>query len=191
MGTIDLADVNIAYEGEMLSVIDLVGKLRGQLNDASARLAAVTTALGDLQTTLVDSHTVELKLTLSTEDYGRIKSLAGVDDNDRIRKVIMSVIHPAKADNAYESVECRAAEEVTEAMNNAAQLSPQVEHFSQAYPHRSENKVKKKLTTSCPKCQAPIDLPDDLNDQWPVEVKCSKCGVKCLAKSKSASGVRN
>lgn len=190
MGAVDLADVNIGYEGEMLSVIDLVSKLRGQLNDVSARLVAVTTALGDLQTTLVDSHTVELKLTLSTQDYGRIKSLTGVDDNDRIRRVIMSAIHPAKADNAYESVECRAAEEVVEATNHAAQLSPQVEHFSQAYPHRSENKLKKKLTTNCPKCQAPIDLPEDLNDQWPVEVKCSKCGVKCLAKSKSASGVR-
>jgi hypothetical protein len=43
----------------------------------------------------------------------------------------------------------------------------------------------KKSTTSCPRCQSLIDLPEASNNQLPVEIKCGKCGAKYLVKSKN------
>jgi hypothetical protein len=46
----------------------------------------------------------------------------------------------------------------------------------------SEPAIKKKSTTKCPTCQSLIDLPETLNEEWPVELKCGNCGAKCLMK---------
>lgn len=198
MGAIDLEDVKVSYEGEALSAVNLISKLQMQLHETAAQLAIVTKALRDLQTVLLDSRTVEVKLTLSKEDYGKIAALAGTDDSDRIRKIVMSAIHAEKALDSSDAAELALAMEVVEPVDELpprtlsviAQISPSAEYFSQARPSASDDEVIRRATTKCPKCQALIDLPDDLNDQWPVEVKCEQCGVKCLVKSRSASGMR-
>jgi hypothetical protein len=88
MGIINLADVKVSYEGQTLPAINLISKLQTQLRDAASRIAAIAETLGDLQTALLNSHTVEVKLTLSKEDYGRFKSMEGMDDSERIRKAL-------------------------------------------------------------------------------------------------------
>ena len=98
MSTINLADAKVSYEGQNLPAINLISKLQTQLQEAAYRMAAIASTLGDLQAALLNSNTVEVKLTLSKEDFGRFRSLGGMDDSERIRKAVMTLIHPEEAE---------------------------------------------------------------------------------------------
>jgi DNA-directed RNA polymerase subunit RPC12/RpoP len=201
MGIINLIDAKVSYEGQTLPAINLLSKLQMQLRDAACRIATIAETLGDLQTALLNSHTVEVKLTLSKEDYSRFKSMEGMDDNERIRKVIMNVIHPEESgvsEKAGESkpavtaVESRAVPLPVESApvipKSAERLNPPlpelqpVEKTPPGDPVTREPEINKKPTTRCPTCHALIELPGTLNDEWPVELKCGTCGAKCLLK---------
>lgn len=201
MGIINLADAKVSYEGQTLPAINLISKLQTQLREAACRIATIAETLGDLQTALLNSHTVEVKLTLSKEDYGRFKSTEGMDDSERIRKAIMTVIHPEEAGISREAGESRPAVPFVESspapppvestpmitksaepiQSPVPELQP-IEKTLQEQPIASEPAIKKKSTTKCPTCQSLIDLPEMLNDEWPVELKCGNCGAKCLMK---------
>ena len=201
MGIINLADANVSYEGQTLPAINLISKLQTQLREAASRIAAIAETLGDLQTALLNSHTVEVKLTLSKEDYGKFKSMEGTDDSERIRKAIMTVIHPEETDISTKAVESSPAvplvgsspapppvESAPMITKSGEPIHPPVpepqfvEKTLQEQPIVSEPVIKKKSTTKCPTCHSLIDLPEMLNDQWPVELKCVTCGAKCLLK---------
>jgi hypothetical protein len=191
MSIINLADAKVSYEGQTLPAINLISKLQVQLQEAASRMAAMAATLGQLQTALLNSHTVEVKLTLSKEDYDRFRALGGVDDNDRIRKALMNVIHSEGAEVSHVSVESRTV--VAETAEPVLSLSPDpqpVAKIFQEQPVASEMGTKKKPTTKCPRCQSQIDLQEFSGDQWPVEVKCSNCGAKCLIKSKTVSAAK-
>jgi DNA-directed RNA polymerase subunit RPC12/RpoP len=201
MNIINLEDAKVSYEGQTLPAVNLIGKLQTQLREAASRMAAIAETLGDLQTALLNSHTVEVKLTLSKEDYDKFKSLGGMDDNERIRKTLMDVIHPKEAQNSSGSDEPRPAKPFTASSPEPASVEPQpvttkssepiqppdaeppaVEESIQEQMVAVETPIKKKLITKCPTCQSLIDLPEASNDQWPVELKCANCGSKCLVK---------
>jgi hypothetical protein len=130
MGMINLADVLVSYEGQTLPAIHLISRLQTQLREATGRIATIAETLGVLQTALLNSHTVEVKLTLSKEDYGRLRSLEGVDDSERIRKAIMAVIHPEGAGISIKTSESRPA-------------APYVESRPAPYPVESASVVSK------------------------------------------------
>ncbi len=199
MNIINLEDAKVSYEGQTLPAINLIGKLQTQLREAASRMAAIAETLGDLQTALLNSHTVEVKLTLSKEDYDKFKSLGGMDDNERIRKTLMDVIHPKEIQNSSGSDEPRPATPFAASSPAPASVEPQpvklsepipppdpeppaVEQGIQEQPVVAETPIKKKLITKCPTCQSLIDLPEASNDLWPVELKCGNCGSKCLVK---------
>jgi len=98
MSNIDLANAKVIYEGKELPAIHLISILQTQLNEAACRIAGIAATLSDLQAALLNSNTVEVKLTLSKEDFGRFKSLEGADDGERIRKAVLAVIHPEKTE---------------------------------------------------------------------------------------------
>lgn len=201
MGIINLADAKVSYEGQTLPAINLISKLQTQLREAACRIATIAETLGDLQAALLNSHTVEVKLTLSKEDYGRFKSMEGMDDSERIRNAIMTVIHPEESGISGEAGKLRPAETVVESrqapppVESAPVLSisaepitppvPELQPFEktiQEQPVASEPVIKKKPTTQCPTCHSPIELPETLNNEWAVELKCGTCGAKCLLK---------
>lgn len=201
MGIINLADAKVSYEGQTLPAINLISKLQTQLREAACRIATIAETLGDLQTALLNSHTVEVKLTLSKEDYGRFKSMEGMDDSERIRKAIMTVIHPEEADISTAAGESRPAApfvesspamppvesapvitKSTEPIHSPAPEPQAAEKTLREQPIASEPAIKKKSATKCPTCQSLIELPETLNDEWPVELKCRTCGAKCLLK---------
>ncbi len=201
MNRINLDDVKVPYEGQTLPVINLIGKLQTELHEAASRMAAIAETLRDLQAALIDSQTVEVKLTLSKEDYNKFRSLGGMDDNERIRKAIMDAIHPEVAENSSGSGESGTAmplvgsspappqaeprSEITKSPEPLSSPDPEpqpVEQSFQEQPIAAETAIKKKLITKCPSCLSLIDLPEESNDQWPVELKCSNCGSKCLVK---------
>jgi len=201
MGLINLADAKVSYEGQTLPAINLVSRLQTQLREAACRIATIAETLGDLQTALLNSHTVEVKLTLSKEDYGRFKSMEGMDDSERIRKAIMTAIHPKEADISIEAGESRpvapfvesspapppveSAPVITKSAEPTHSPTPEPQAVKKTLPEQpvaSETAIIKKSTTKCPTCQSLIDLPETLNYEWPVELKCGTCGAKCLMK---------
>lgn len=201
MGIINLADAKVSYEGQTLPAINLISRLQTQLREAACRIATIAETLGDLQTALLNSHTVEVKLTLSKEDYGRFKSMEGMDDSERIRKAIMTVIHPEEADISIKAGESRPsapfaesspapppAESAPVIAKSAEPIhppAPEPQAVKKTFPEQpvaSESAIKKRSTTKCPTCQSVIDLPETLNYEWPVELKCGNCGAKCLMK---------
>jgi DNA-directed RNA polymerase subunit RPC12/RpoP len=185
MSTINLEDAKVSYEGQNLPAINLIGKLQTQLQEAACRMAVIASTLGDLQAALLNSTTVEVKLTLSREDYDRFKSLGGTDDSERIRKAVMTLIHPEESEFPPASVESRT--EFATAAEPVPTHDPGAQPVARTIPGRpiaTEPPIKQKSTAKCPRCQSLIDLPETSNSQWSVEIQCQNCGVKYLVKSK-------
>jgi len=181
MSTINLADAKVSYEGQNLPAINLISKLQTDLQEAACRLAAIAETLGDLQAALLNSTTVEVKLTLSKEDFGRFRSLlGGIDDNERIRKAVMALIHPAEAESPQGVPESG----LTAAPPPASTPAPSIPNRSAEQIIINEPFVPRKSNTICPICKFLIDLPENVKDQSSVEVKCLNCGAKSLLKSK-------
>lgn len=210
MSTINLEDAKVSYEGQNLPAINLISKLQTQLQEASCRLDAIASALGDLQAALLNSNTVEVKLTLSKEDYGRFKALGGTDDSERIRKAVMTLIHPEESTLPTSTVESRPAGSpsgprpvapgggsrlefapVAEPAQAHTQESQPVERIAPEQSSTPERAVAPRSTTKCPRCQSLIDLPETSNNQWSVEIQCGNCGVKYLVKSKPDDLLKN
>jgi len=201
MSTINLADVKVSYEGQNLPVTTLISKLQTQLQEATCRIAAIASTLGDLQTVLLNSNTVEVKLTLSREDFGRFRSLEGADDSERIRKAVMIMIRPGDTENPSDPAESRPVAppvELRPVMTNATEPAASreseqrnAERIFQEQPTAAEPVSKSKATTKCPRCQSLIDLPETSNDQWSVEIKCGNCGTKYLVKTRTDAFVKS
>ncbi|MBA4421583.1 MAG: hypothetical protein C0390_00625 [Syntrophus sp. (in: bacteria)] len=196
MSTINLADAKVSYEGQNLPAINLLSKLQTQLQEVACRLATISSTLGDLQAALLNSETIEVKLTLSREDLGRLRSLGGIDDGERVRKAVMTLIHPEEAELSPVPVESRPAgtpDESEPAASPVYEFRPvttkavEPTHSHHPQPMAAEPQIKKRSTTNCPTCQSPIDLPEMSNAPWSVEIQCRNCGAKSLVKSKIMS----
>ena len=198
MNTINLEDAKVSYLGETLPALELISRLQTQLREAASGIAAAAQTLGELRTALLNSHTVDVKLTLSKEDYEKFRSLNGTDDIERIRKAVMTLIHPEEVRSTPGAGEPKPAPPVSEpapapaAVEERAAAAPAPapppeperpagEQAVQEQPVTPEQ-PKKKLITKCPTCQSLIDVPDARDDQWPIELKCGNCGSKCLLK---------
>jgi DNA-directed RNA polymerase subunit RPC12/RpoP len=192
MSAIHLEDVKVSYEGQNLPAIQLINKLQMQLQEAACRMAVIASTLADLQAALLNSNTVEVKLTLSKEDYGRFKSLGGTDDSERVRKAVMTMIHPEETAFPPSPDECRPEPaRVAEPGPTHAPVPQPAEGIVPERPMAAESPVTQKSTTKCPRCQSLIDLPETSNTQWSVEIKCGNCGVKYLVKSRPDDLVKN
>ena len=211
MSMINLSDAKVFYEGQTLPAINLISKLQTQIQETATHMAAISATLGDLQTSLLNSHSIEVKLTLSKEDFDRFRALGGVDDAERVRKAVMNVIHSEADETLITAAESRVTEsrqvpsfneprpaavaiesgpllpeaQAAGTLQTAPMDAKPVERL-QDVPSAGEA-IKKKSTTKCPRCQSLIDLPEISNEHWPVEVKCGNCGAKCLIKSKTVS----
>ena len=191
MGLINLADAKVSYEGQTLPAINLISKLQTQLREAACRIATIAETLGDLQVALLNSHTIEVRLTLSKEDYDSFKSMEGMDDNERIRKAIMTLIHQAESGISGADIKPKPAATVVASTPAPPPIEPAflpapehqpVEKTLQEQSVTTDPVIKKTPTIECPTCHSPIALPETLNDRWLVELKCGACGAKCLMK---------
>lgn len=202
MTTVNLEEAIVSHEGQNVPAIQLIGKLQTQLQEAASRLAAVASTLGDIHAALLNANMVEVKLTLSKEDYDRFQSLGGADDSERIRKAVMSMIHPEESVFSQIPVEARKAAapdmagpfalpgecraEFAQAAGFAARPEPLPRVAEQIFPGQpaaAEPPAGLPSTTRCPRCQSLIELPETSEDQWSVEIRCGSCGVKYLVKS--------
>ncbi len=99
MSNVCLQDATILFEGERLTIDDLVKKIQDNMTAGEFKIANIASALEWLQTALENSHTMEVKLVITKAEYEELKVIDGKDDNDRVRKAIMAYIgngNPAK-----------------------------------------------------------------------------------------------
>ncbi len=204
MSIVNLADVKVNYEGQNVSAINLICKLQTQLNEALSRLDAISSALGELQGALLNSNTVEVKLILTKEDYGRFTNLKGKDDSERVRNAVMNIIHPSETEPIVSAAPLqRLTIEEIKRPNPLHKIQPETTETNIALSSTEQKPVIKnqttaeeqaiqpKIMTNCPRCQSKIVIPDLLSRHWPLEVQCSNCGSKCLIKSKTLGKKEN
>jgi len=196
---INLDDAKVSYEDQTFPAIHLIGQLKTELREAAFRISAIAETLENLHSALLNSHTLEVKLTLSKEEYNKFKSLGGRDDNERIREAVMGIIHPEKTAPSSDPLRSGALPTFTGSSLQPVEPRSEVPHPSESNPPpdpgpltagrellkqpiAEETAAKKKLITKCPSCQSLIDLPEASDNHWPVELKCANCGSKCLVK---------
>jgi len=94
MSEIHLEDQTINIDGEWLTADDLTRKIQEKMQSGDMKLTALANALEELNTALEKSHTLEVKLVLTSADYEKLKSFGGDDDRESVRKAILNFIGP-------------------------------------------------------------------------------------------------
>ncbi len=92
MSEISLEEAKIKYEDEWLSKEDLTKKIQEKMEAGDMSFAQLASALEELSKAMENAHTIEVSLTISTEEYERLKSLGGDDDSMCVRKAISAYI---------------------------------------------------------------------------------------------------
>jgi DNA-directed RNA polymerase subunit RPC12/RpoP len=92
MSNINLEDAKINYEGQWVSAEDLTGMIQEKMQSGDMKIAGLAATLEKLNTALENSHIMEMRLVLSSEDYERLKTLGGEDDRESIRKAVFCFI---------------------------------------------------------------------------------------------------
>jgi len=92
MGEINLDDAKIIVNGEWLSAEDLTNMIQEKMKTGDMKFSSLASALEELNKTMEDSQTIEIRLVLPKEDYKKLKALGGDDDRVCVRKAIMAFI---------------------------------------------------------------------------------------------------
>lgn len=190
------------YEGQAYALKDLIKKLQEEIGQMAERLNRMASLLGDLHHTLNSTRTIDVRLSLSAEEYERFKSLRGNDDRERILQAIRSAFPPAGRQSA-EMSEGR-IEPVVASLSH-----PKVDPFKESEnpgqtlieelaisvspadePHPAVSPAVRKMPSlKCPRCNEPLVVPDRATHKLPMEITCSHCGAKCLIKSRNNTGI--
>ena len=92
MGEINLDDAKIIVNGEWLSAEDLTNMIQEKMKTGDMKFSNLASALEELNKTMEDSQTIEIRLVLPKENYKKLKALGGDDDRVCVRKAIMAFI---------------------------------------------------------------------------------------------------
>lgn len=188
------------YEGKAYALKDLMKKLEEEIGQMAERLNRIASLLGDLHHTLKSTRTIDVKLSLSAEEYERFKSLRGNDDRERILQAIRSAFPPAgrlsaaMPEGRIEPMVASLAHPKTEPLKEMKspeqtlieELSISVSAADEPQPPVSPA-VRKMPSLKCPRCSEPLVVPDRATHKLPMEITCSHCGAKCMIKSRANS----
>ncbi|MFC1488483.1 hypothetical protein ACFL6B_01405 [Thermodesulfobacteriota bacterium] len=201
MHEINLDDAKIKIGGEWLSTEDLARKIEEKMQAGDMKFSHLATALEALNKAIENSHTIEIKLAISNQDYKKLKALGGEDDQEAVRKATLSFIKghkPPESPLSVEATEAAVEEPVSEppppakdtetpVKASADDPSPKmkepeapveelsVEELSVEEPDVEEPDVEEpdKITAvNCFKCKSPIDI---TTDKRPIDIKCPNC----------------
>lgn len=159
MSDINLDDGTINVGGEWLSVENLTARIQAQMETGDMKLTGLAAALEELNQALEDSHTLDVRLVITKDEYERLKALGGGDDRDCVRRSIMTFIGgEGAAETAETDAEPEdAADEPAEPADDAAQ---ETTAFIINCPH--------------PQCMSPIEV---TSEERPIMVECPNCGI--------------
>lgn len=132
MNQINLEEGKISYENEWMTAEDLARRIQEKMQSGDRKFAGLAAALERLESALENSHTLEIKLIISKNDYLKLKKRGGDDDRECIRKSIANFI--------------RNGEPV------ASEKDPAVP---------ADESSETKTVVHCSKCKTPIEVPTD------------------------------
>lgn len=161
MKEIRLDDGTINVGGEWLSVDDLTKRIQEKMRAGEMKFTNLAIALEELNMALENSHTLEVRVVITKDEYEKLKALGGEEDRESIRRAIITFI--SGADHA----------EISEEDVNQQETS--AEDFDQQEAPVEDAAVPP-LTINCPhpQCMSPIDI---TTDERPIMIKCSNCGI--------------
>ena len=82
MYEVNLDDATIKHGDEWFSVEDLSRKIEEKMQSGDMKFADLASALEELKRALENSHTIEVKIAISKQDYEKLKALGGEDDRE-------------------------------------------------------------------------------------------------------------
>jgi len=92
MSEINLDDAKIKYEGEWLSAKDLADKIQKKMQSGELKFADMAAALEELNKALENTHTLDVKVVITKDQYKKLQVLGGNNDREAVRKAIMKAI---------------------------------------------------------------------------------------------------
>ena len=95
MSEINLDDAKIKYEGEWFSAEDLATKIQEKMQSGEMKFANLAAALEELNKAMENTHTLDVKIVITKDQYKKLQVLGGNDDRGAIRKAIMKAIESA------------------------------------------------------------------------------------------------
>ena len=151
---INLDEGKINVKGKWLSSGELTQLIQEKMKAGDMRFADLATSLEELNSAIENSHTLDVNIIISKEEYNRLKQLGGSDDRECIRKAIMKFI--------------------------AEDGSP--ESFQKESDQKESGRAKEKqLAVKCANCGSPIKIGKDLENN---EIRCLECGARGLLKQR-------
>jgi hypothetical protein len=183
MHEINLDDAKIKIDGEWLSTKDLARKIEEKIQAGDMKFSHLATALEELNKAIENSHTIEIKLAISNQDYEKLKALGGEDDREAVRKATLSFIKghkqpepPLSVEATEAAVEEPASKPPPPAKDTEAPAdgpSPTIKE-SEAPVEKPDEKPDKIAVVNCFKCKSPIDI---TTDERPIDIKCPNCNT--------------
>ncbi len=162
MNEICIEDGTINFEGEWLTADDLTQRIQEKMSANDMKFAGLASALEELKQAMESAHTIEMSLTLSQEDYNKLREAGGGDDTANVVKAIKQFIGESGPPPAPSSA--------------SAKSTPKPPNIVIEPDH-----VKKTLV-KCSKCKSAIEV-----DPGVTDIECPNCGtsgrVKPLTKS--------
>lgn len=92
MSEINLDEGKVKFEDGWYSTGDLTGMIQEKMQTGELKFAAIAAALEELEQALENSHTLEIKLVLSGDEYRRLKELGEKDAAAAVRRAVMAAI---------------------------------------------------------------------------------------------------
>lgn len=164
MNEISIEDGTINYEGEWLGIEDLTLRIQEKMSANDMKFAGLASALEELKQALESAHTMEVSLTLSVEDYNKLKEAGGGDDAACVMKAVKMLI----GESGPPPVPVSAVED---SISKSADIVIEPDQV-------------KMTVVKCSKCKNPIEVP-----QGVMDVECPNCGtsgrVKPLSKAEA------
>jgi len=92
MSEINLDEAKIKYEGEWLSAEELANKIQEKMRSGELKFASQAAALEELNKAMENTHTLDVKIVITKDQYKKLQVLGGNDDRGAVRKAIMKAI---------------------------------------------------------------------------------------------------
>lgn len=161
MREIRLDDGTINVDGEWLSVEDLTKRIQEKIQAGEMKFTNLATALEELNTALENSHTLEVRVVITRDEYEKLKALGVEDDRENVRRAIIAFIRGAAHEEPFEA-------------DAHQQETSEEDPDQQEVP--VEDVAVPQVTIDCPhpQCMTPIEI---TTDERPITIECSNCGV--------------
>ncbi len=106
MSEINLEEAKISVEGQWLSAEDLTNMIQEKMQAGDMKFSNLAAALEELNNTLENSTTLDIKLVLPKEEYEKLKAAGGDDDRESVRKAITAFIGGSTAGVKRLAIKC-------------------------------------------------------------------------------------